>query len=81
MLPISGFRIGENGQDRLRNLGFGIPGLQSLDRIAEACCGCQVGLLDVDLCGPSVPRMLQIEDKTVIQGEDGFVELNCIVHD
>jgi Mrp family chromosome partitioning ATPase len=33
----------------------------------------QVGVLDVDLCGPSVPRMLRIEDHSVIQGDDGLV--------
>ena len=33
----------------------------------------QVGLLDVDLCGPSIPRMLRIEDQAVVQGEDGSV--------
>lgn len=35
----------------------------------------------MDLCGPSVPRMLQIEDKSVIQGESGLVELNWIMCD
>lgn len=33
----------------------------------------QVGLLDVDLCGPSVPRMLRIEDQSVLQGDEGLV--------
>jgi len=46
--------------------------------IALRCvCFHQVGLLDVDLCGPSVPTMLQIEDKSVLQGENGFVQFDC----
>ena len=28
-----------------------------------------VGLLDVDLCGPSIPRMLGIENKFIYQRE------------
>lgn len=35
--------------------------------------GYRVGLLDIDLCGPSVPRMLQIEDRNVLQGETGWL--------
>jgi len=42
-------------------------------------CVVKVGLLDVDLCGPSVPRMLQIEDKSVVQGEHGFVVFDCFI--
>lgn len=44
-------------------------------RLAEGLveAGYRVGLLDVDLCGPSVPRMLQIEDKSVLQGEHGWL--------
>jgi Mrp family chromosome partitioning ATPase len=30
-------------------------------RIKSNTCGPQVGLLDVDICGPSVPRMLGLE--------------------
>jgi Mrp family chromosome partitioning ATPase len=35
--------------------------------------GHRVGLLDVDLCGPSVPTMLNIEEKSVHQCSDGWV--------
>ena len=31
----------------------------------------QVGLLDVDLCGPSIPRMLRMEGQDVHQSSDG----------
>lgn len=31
----------------------------------------QVGLLDVDLCGPSVPYLLQLEGKDVHQCPEG----------
>ena len=31
----------------------------------------QVGLLDVDLCGPSIPRMLKMEGQDVHPSSDG----------
>lgn len=31
----------------------------------------QVGLLDVDLCGPSVPYLLQLEGKDIHQADGG----------
>lgn len=34
--------------------------------------GKRVGLLDVDLCGPSIPRMLNITEGRVTQGERGW---------
>lgn len=33
--------------------------------------GHKVGLLDVDICGPSIARMLAKEDGEIIQTEDG----------
>jgi len=33
--------------------------------------GYKVGLLDIDLCGPSIPYLLNLEDKDVYQGVDG----------
>lgn len=35
----------------------------------------QVGLLDIDLCGPSVPHMMGLEDKNVYQSEAGWVPI------
>ena len=35
----------------------------------------QVGLLDLDICGPSIPKLLKIEDKTVITTEYGWMPL------
>jgi len=35
--------------------------------------GYRVGLLDIDLCGPSIPTMLCIEDQTVHQCSKGWV--------
>ena len=32
----------------------------------------QVGLLDIDICGPSIPRMLGLEDSEVHQSNDGW---------
>jgi len=31
----------------------------------------QVGLLDVDLCGPSIPKMFSVEDKDIHQCPEG----------
>ena len=35
--------------------------------------GKTVGLLDVDICGPSIPRMLGAEDQSIHQSEEGLV--------
>ncbi|KPI93141.1 PREDICTED: cytosolic Fe-S cluster assembly factor NUBP2 homolog [Papilio xuthus] len=35
--------------------------------------GFKVGLLDVDLCGPSVPHILNLENENIHQGTDGWV--------
>lgn len=32
----------------------------------------QIGLLDIDICGPSIPRMLGLEDQEVHQSNDGW---------
>jgi len=33
--------------------------------------GYKVGILDIDLCGPSIPRMLGIQDKQIHQSSNG----------
>lgn len=33
----------------------------------------KVGLLDVDICGPSLAKMLSVEDGQVVQTQDGLV--------
>ncbi|XP_017664260.1 cytosolic Fe-S cluster assembly factor NUBP2 isoform X1 [Pipra filicauda] len=35
--------------------------------------GHRVGILDVDLCGPSIPRMLRVQDRAVHQCDSGWV--------
>lgn len=35
--------------------------------------GKRVGILDVDLCGPSIPRMLRVQDSAVHQCDSGWV--------
>lgn len=35
--------------------------------------GKHVGLLDIDLCGPSVPLMLGLSGETITQGENGWI--------
>lgn len=41
----------------------------------STCCQCvlKVGILDVDLCGPSIPRMLSIVHTDVHQCDSGWV--------
>ena len=33
----------------------------------------QVGILDVDICGPSVPLLLGVENKEILQCSEGWV--------
>merc|ERR1712226_794137 len=35
--------------------------------------GLSVGMLDVDICGPSIPRMLGVEDQSIHQSDEGLV--------
>lgn len=35
--------------------------------------GFKVGLLDIDLCGPSVPHILNLENSSVHQGSEGWI--------
>jgi Mrp family chromosome partitioning ATPase len=41
--------------------------------ISLALAGKKVGLLDVDLCGPSIPRMLNVSDSRITQGVSGWI--------
>ena len=44
--------------------------------VALARSGLRVGLLDLDVHGPSVPTMLGLEDAGVNMGEDGIIPVN-----
>lgn len=33
---------------------------------------CQVGLLDIDICGPSIPKMLGLEGEEIHQSNAGW---------
>lgn len=39
--------------------------------------GARVGILDVDLCGPSVPTILGVEDREVFKGQNGWIPVAC----
>ena len=41
--------------------------------LALQASGLRVGLLDIDLCGPSVPRMMHMEGLSVHQSTQGWV--------
>lgn len=48
---------------------------------ALALKGSRVGLLDVDICGPSLARMLAKEDGEILQTNEGLVSLKelCLI--
>lgn len=59
---------------------MGSPNLGGQGLLSPRCwaclkgCACpQVGILDVDLCGPSIPRMLRVQDSAVHQCDSGWV--------
>ena len=41
-----------------------------------AAAGKRVGILDIDLCGPSVPKIMGVEGKDVVQGERGWIPVD-----
>ena len=41
--------------------------------VSLASQGKQVGLLDVDICGPSVPRLLDMQDCSVQESPYGWI--------
>eukprot|EP01061_Rhynchopus_euleeides_P019524 TRINITY_DN32090_c0_g1_i1.p2 TRINITY_DN32090_c0_g1~~TRINITY_DN32090_c0_g1_i1.p2 ORF type:complete len:256 (+),score=118.12 TRINITY_DN32090_c0_g1_i1:36-803(+) len=41
-----------------------------------AAAGKTVGILDIDLCGPSVPKILGVEGKDVTNGEKGWIPVD-----
>ncbi len=44
--------------------------------LITVCVLVQVGVLDVDLCGPSIPRMLNLENNDVHQCSEGYDHYN-----
>lgn len=51
----------------------------AVELAVELCArGFRVGLLDVDLCGPSVPRMLGLSKAPVHQCAEGFASSNTV---
>lgn len=48
----------------------------SLARALAADSTKQVAVLDVDICGPSQPRMLGVEDETVHDSADGWTPVS-----
>ncbi|KAF7488767.1 Cytosolic Fe-S cluster assembly factor NUBP2 -like protein [Sarcoptes scabiei] len=38
----------------------------------------KIGLLDIDICGPSIPKMMNLYDQVVCQGENGWVPIEYI---
>ncbi|XP_066054188.1 cytosolic Fe-S cluster assembly factor NUBP2 isoform X2 [Chamaea fasciata] len=53
--------------------GVGKSTLSTELALALRNAGKRVGILDVDLCGPSIPRMLRVQDSAVHQCDSGWV--------
>eukprot|EP01113_Clastostelium_recurvatum_P001913 TRINITY_DN10787_c0_g1_i4.p1 TRINITY_DN10787_c0_g1~~TRINITY_DN10787_c0_g1_i4.p1 ORF type:complete len:282 (-),score=64.53 TRINITY_DN10787_c0_g1_i4:14-859(-) len=53
--------------------GVGKSTVSSQLAMCLAAAGKRVGLLDVDLCGPSIPRLLGVENKAVHNASAGWV--------
>ncbi|NXO29737.1 NUBP2 factor, partial [Cisticola juncidis] len=53
--------------------GVGKSTLSTELALALRNAGKRVGILDVDLCGPSIPRMLRAQDSAVHQCDSGWV--------
>ncbi|KAJ7305784.1 hypothetical protein JRQ81_010150 [Phrynocephalus forsythii] len=53
--------------------GVGKSTLSTELALALSHAGKKVGILDVDLCGPSIPRMLHVQDCDVHQCDSGWV--------
>lgn len=51
--------------------GVGKSTVASQLALTLAHTGLKVGLLDIDICGPSIARMLAKEDGDIIQTDDG----------
>ncbi|NLX47918.1 MAG: Mrp/NBP35 family ATP-binding protein [Euryarchaeota archaeon] len=47
---------------------------------AMAMRGYDVGILDADITGPNIPKMLHIEDEAIMSGEDGLVPVMVPPH-
>uniref|UniRef100_A0A8D1AC78 Cytosolic Fe-S cluster assembly factor NUBP2 n=1 Tax=Sus scrofa TaxID=9823 RepID=A0A8D1AC78_PIG len=63
----TGKKVSVSGSRRLYPLPGGAPASGACARLP------QVGLLDVDLCGPSIPRMLRVQGRAVHQCDRGWL--------
>lgn len=52
--------------------GVGKSTVSSQLALALASKGYEVGVLDLDLCGPSIPRMLHVENQEVHSSNEGW---------
>ena len=50
-------------------------------RVPHFICYCQpqVGLVDVDICGPSAPKLMKVENKEVVNSQYGWMPPKWVV--
>ncbi|EDO14767.1 hypothetical protein Kpol_312p5 [Vanderwaltozyma polyspora DSM 70294] len=53
--------------------GVGKSSVTTQTALTLCAQGFKVGVLDIDLTGPSLPRMFGIEDKSIYQSEEGWI--------
>ncbi|XP_065909613.1 cytosolic Fe-S cluster assembly factor NUBP1-like [Dysidea avara] len=61
--------------------GVGKSSIATCLATALANCGKKVGIADLDICGPSVPKMMGVEGQKVVNSDYGWVPLRSPNHD
>ena len=52
---------------------LGVP-----DKATGFASSLQVGIADLDICGPSVPKLMAVEGKGVVNSQYGWMPLKCV---
>jgi len=61
--------------------GVGKSSVASLLAFALGEQGKKVGLMDVDICGPSIPKLMNVENSQIINSPYGWVPIKHAIHD
>ncbi|KAH3744530.1 cytosolic Fe-S cluster assembly factor Cfd1 [Pelomyxa schiedti] len=74
-------QLSECGISKVKHIVLVLSGKGGVGKSTIACqlafcfrkAGARVGVLDIDLCGPSVPRIMGVADKSVLTSSKGWV--------